>query len=94
VTPELDPFTGKPIARSQAERVIGKFGGVAGLVKALKRLDESKHRDPSNVYRWMYPKTKGGTGGLVPTAALADVYEAARLEGILLSAEDVYPGRR
>lgn len=76
---------------SQAERVIARFGGARGLMRALRRLDPGKHRDPVSIYRWTYGRAKGGTGGLIPSVAIADVMEAARLEGIFLTADDFDP---
>jgi hypothetical protein len=90
VAPEKPAY----VPRTQAERVIAKFGGARKLCRALERLDATKHRDASCIFRWRYPKSKGGTDGLVPTAALADVVEAARLEGILLSSDDLDPRRK
>lgn len=77
---------------SQAEKVLAKFGGARSLARALQRLDPKKHRDPASIYKWTYPRNKGGTGGLIPGYALGAVLEAARVEGILLSPDDLYPG--
>lgn len=87
----MNPFDEAPPLPSQAQRVIAKFGGARGLMRALQRLEPRKHRDATSIYRWTYPKSKGGTDGLIPTAAMADVTEAARLDGVLLSAEDWDP---
>ncbi|MDP3939778.1 MAG: hypothetical protein Q8R92_16800 [Deltaproteobacteria bacterium] len=87
-----NPFDDPP--PSQAERIIAKFGGVRNLMRALQRLDPGKHRDPVSIYRWTYSRERGGTGGLIPTAAIPDVMEAARLEGIFLSSDDFDPRRK
>jgi hypothetical protein len=82
-----------PTKTTQAQRVIAKFGGIPALVRALGAA--GKARDAANVYRWTYPKTKkGGTGGLIPSSAMADVLEAARLDGVLLTPEDIDPRPR
>jgi len=81
-----------PRLRSQAERVIAKFGGPYKLSKAVAALgDPSKTLNPASIYRWCYPRNKGGTGGLVPTGSLPIVLEAARFDGIFLSVDDLDP---
>lgn len=74
---------------TQAERVINKFGGAKRLLAALKAVGFPKN--PATVYRWLYPREKGGTGGIIPTKAWPDILTAARIEGIFLTAEDVGP---
>lgn len=81
-----------PTPPSQAEKVLAKFGGARSLARALQRLDPKKHRDPASIYKWTYPRDKGGTGGIIPGYALSAVLEAARVEGILLLPDDLYPG--
>jgi len=39
-------------------------------------------RDRSNVYRWMVPPEKGGTGGFVPAMAQRELYEHGRKNGM------------
>lgn len=80
--------------RSQAQRIIDKFGGARRLVSILNTIDPSTSRAPSSIYKWLYSRSKGGTGGVIPTSALPLVLKAARLEGIFLTAEDLYPGER
>jgi len=62
---------------NDANFIIQQFGGV-------KRLANAINKDPATVYRWTYPKSKNGTGGLVPSSALKSIYEAAKLLGIAL----------
>lgn len=76
----------EPTVMTQAERVIEKFGGPKNLARIIGR-------DVATVYKWMYPKTKGGTGGLIPTQALTEVMAAARQQGIFLTTADLFPGR-
>lgn len=78
--------------RSQAVRVIAKFGGARALARALAAIGESAYRNPSSVYRWTYPRSKYGTDGVIPTAALSAVVKAARYAGVLLTVEDLFPG--
>lgn len=75
-----------PRHRTQAERIIAKFGNARNLAKLLGK-------DPASVYRWTHPVAKGGTGGLIPSSAMIKVMKAARAEGVLLTVEDLYPGK-
>lgn len=77
----------------QAQSIISKFGGARELARTLKECsdDINDHYNPSTIYRWMYPRDKGGTGGEVPTAALKSILKCARLAGIMLSTKDLYP---
>ena len=77
---------------SQAERVIAKFGGARALSAALASV--STPRDPSVVYKWTYPKERGGTDGRIPTNAWDNILKAARKYGIILTAEDLDPRER
>lgn len=79
---------------SQAARIIAKFGNARGLAAAIARHTSWKSIAPSNVYRWNYPKEKGGTGGIIPTASQPFVIEAARLEGVFITTEDWDPRPR
>lgn len=83
-------------AVSQAARVFAKFGGVPKLCRALETLaahrrDAGVKRNISAIYRWDLPTAKGGTGGTIPRKALNDVLAAARLEGIVLTPDDLNP---
>lgn len=73
--------------RTQAERVLAKFGGARRLSALLDHLGRSK--DPASIYKWTYPKERGGTGGVIPTSAWKDLILAARMEGILLTSDDM-----
>lgn len=77
--------------KTQAERIFAKFGGAPQLAKALVAAGSKRHI--SAVYRWNLPKASGGTGGVVPSSAMQDVLAAARLEGIVLTADDTFPGK-
>jgi len=84
---ELKAAAGPPPPDTQAQRVIDKFGGARSLTRAMHLLDPSKHRNPSSVYRWLYK-------GYIPNCAMGDVLEAARIEGVFLTADDLHPGRK
>lgn len=68
----------------QASRIAAKFGGVPELAKAIGR------RAPS-VYKWLYPRERGGTGGLIPSSAVPSVLDAADLLGVTLTQKDWTP---
>jgi|DEB19_MinimDraft_3_1074340.scaffolds.fasta_scaffold353706_1 hypothetical protein len=68
----------------QASRIIAKFGGA-------RRLAYVCGMEPSRVYKWTYPKAKGGTGGIIPSACVSAVQVAAETAGIELKAEDWLP---
>jgi len=76
---------------TQAERVISKFGGPKALVIALENAGYS--RDVATIYKWTYAQSRGGTGGLIPTQALRYVLEAARIEGVMLTPNDLFPSK-
>jgi hypothetical protein len=76
---------------SQAARIFRKFGGAPQLCKALAAVGADAARNVSAVYRWNLPKERGGSGGLIPTSAIGDVMRAARLEGIVITPDDLYP---
>ncbi|SFJ68745.1 helix-turn-helix domain-containing protein [Methylobacterium brachiatum] len=64
-----------------AEKIIAKFDGARSLAHAIGV-------KPSAVYRWTYPRERGGTGGYVPTAHIPKIKDAADLLGVVLTAED------
>lgn len=47
----------------------------------------------SRVYRWMYPKDRGGTGGLIPQEAQPAILGFAEDNGIELTERDFFPRR-
>lgn len=74
---------------SQAERVIEKFGGVPRLCALLHAI--GRPRDRTVIYRWMYSKDRGGADGVIPSTAWPDLILAARMEGIILTSQDMDP---
>lgn len=80
------------IYMSQAERILLKFGGARRLSRLMKACGRTK--DPTSIYKWTYSKEKGGTGGLIPTAAWSDILLVARMEGLLITSEDMDPRER
>lgn len=77
----------------QAENIIRKFGGPRELARILKAVSENPkdHITPATIYRWMYPRERGGQGGEIPLKSLQIVLRAARLAGVMLSTQDIYP---
>lgn len=68
--------------KTAAERVIDKFGTAA-------RLAELAGIDKSSVYRWGYPKDKGGTDGAIPHGNHGAIMKAAVTAGIKLTRSDL-----
>jgi hypothetical protein len=66
-----------------AEQIIRKMGGVAKLVE-ITGLDKSR------IYRWTYPKDRGGTGGLIPAHHQQVILEAAIRNGIDVRPNDFF----
>lgn len=67
-----------------ARSVIAKCGGLAAVV-------EMTGRHPTRCRRWMYPKERGGTGGLIPIEVAIRLLDEADRRGIALKADDFLP---
>jgi hypothetical protein len=61
------------------------------LYRALKYADPDNSWHFSSIYRWNYPREKGGCGGVIPNSAYRAIFKAARLSGVILRAEDFLP---
>lgn len=77
---------------SQAARVLNRFGGPNRLWRMLDKAGYGKSINKSTIYRWLYTKEKGGTGGVIPSRVMDFLIKFARLEGVLLEAKDFFPG--
>jgi hypothetical protein len=77
--------------KSQAERVIAKFGNARRLASLLRHVEPTKVWNPSAIYKWAYPTNKGGRGGVIPSRNIEYIIKAARLEGIILTTADLDP---
>lgn len=76
----------------QAAKIITRFGGAYALSRALGGLQDTRAaRHPSVIFRWTYPRSRGGTDGLIPNAAWPYVKQAARYVGIFLTQEEMQP---
>lgn len=69
-----------------AEVVIDVFGGVRATARVV-------NVNASTVCRWLQPRTRGGTGGIVPETHHATLLEAAQATGKLLSQQALTIGR-
>lgn len=82
--------------RTQAQRIIAKFGSpykLAKLLTMVKQLEDPHARPvhPSTVYRWTYDKNIGGAGGVIPNREIEWIKKVARYNGILLTDADWSP---
>jgi hypothetical protein len=71
-----------------AGRLIARFGGVLKLHEALTQLS-TRAPNLSSIYRWTYPRERGGTGGLIPTRDLELVLRCARENKVSLEIDDL-----
>ncbi len=63
-----------------ARSIIAKIG--------IEKVAEVTGKHVSRVYRWMYPKERGGTGGFIPQADAQTLLQYSRENGIALSAAE------
>jgi len=95
--PGAGPMDGHTVAifqKTQAERIIDKFGGARELLRCLEETFPDIRWHASTIYRWTYPRASLGTGGIIPPQSLKYVLKASRHAGLLLTADDIAPGRR
>ena len=64
------------------QSIVDLFGGAQALAEAIGR-------DPASIYRWQYPKSRGGTGGRIPKSAIKSIVQAAQARGIPLHEGDL-----
>lgn len=69
--------------RTAAEQVIEKCGGVQNVAEWLGL-------DLSTVYRFTYPRERGGTGGVIPANHQAPLLQKARDNGVDLRPDDFF----
>jgi len=67
-----------------AKGVVSKMGGARACAEVT-----GKHI--SRVYGWMYPKSRGGAGGVIPSADAAKLLAAAKARRIDLTPDDFFP---
>lgn len=73
--------------KTPAEIIIGLFGGKKAIAYICRT-------DLSSVYRWTYPKKRGGTGGYIPSRHHMKLLIYARSKNITLEAADFFPKRQ
>lgn len=66
-----------------AKTIIGKIG--------IEKVSELTGKHVSRVYRWMYPKERGGTGGFIPNADAPVLLAYAKKNKLKISASDFIP---
>lgn len=72
-----------------ATRIFQKFGTVKHLCEVLALI--GRPRNINSLYKWQYPRWRGGMAGFIPHRAIADVLAAARFDGILITPEELDP---
>ena len=73
-----------------AHTLIRKFARDGKLSAGIDLISEITGSDRTSVYRWMRPKEKGGTGGLVPTKQQMKLLDYAQRARIPLQASDFF----
>ena len=74
-----------------AHGVIRKFSDPNGkLSSGIKRVAQIAGVDTTRVYRWMQPKEKGGTGGLIPAKQQMKLFEYAQKARIPVEPSDFF----
>lgn len=66
-----------------ARSIIEKCGGAQEVARITGR-------DVSRVYRWTYPRERGGSGGIIPHGEATKLLAWARETGASLSAADFF----
>lgn len=83
--------TTKHYKKTQADRIISKFGGASNMASILAEVDPTRTRNQTSILRWTYDRPKG-CGGIIPSEVTPIILVAARKYGILLTPEDWFPG--
>ena len=73
----------KPDRLDPAASIINRFGGVDAVALIT-------NRHVSRVYRWMYPKSSGGTGGVIPQEEAKKLLAHAKDKRIKLSPAEFF----
>lgn len=89
----LAKYNVKPLRYPIAENILKKFGSMKLLKDSLDATMGDKAPNLTTLYRWIYPREKGGTDGQIPTKNIPNIMLAARFAGVMLEPEDFYPTR-
>ncbi len=68
-----------------AEIMVQRLGGVTDAARALGMARRS-------IYRWLWPRAKGGTGGRIPTNKQRKVLAACAKAGRPMTSEEIVIG--
>jgi len=63
---------------------------IIALCGGAKAVAEMTGRDPKRVYRWAYPRDRGGTDGRIPSDVQQLLLERAQARGIDLRPEHFF----
>lgn len=69
---------------TMAERVIRKLGGPARVAELLGTSRQA-------IYKWTYPRQRGGTGGYIPARRQLELMVVCKMQGIVLTKNDFFP---
>ena len=69
-----------------ARSIISRLGGVDVVARETER-------DRTRVYRWMYPRSRGGTGGIIPSDQIPTLIALAKRLRKPLKHSDFFPSR-
>lgn len=73
-----------------AHTLILKFAPNGKLSAGIDLVSAVTGTDRTSVYRWMKPKDKGGTGGIVPTKKQQQLFEYAQKNRIPIQTSDFF----
>jgi hypothetical protein len=72
--------------QNPAAKIIEKCGGHQAVAEMI-------HVDVSRVYRWTYPRDRGGSDGTIPAKHQTKLLAEATNRGIDLSPADFFPSQ-
>lgn len=72
-----------------AYSIIKTFGD-GKLSRGIDAIAEIVGRDRANVYRWMRPKERGGTGGFIPAGAQAELWKYSKSNDVPAVVKDFF----
>lgn len=70
--------------RGPAHRIIERFGGTRRLARLLGI-------SAAAVTRWLYPRDRGGCGGLIPSSRILPLLALAECQGVVITEHDLAP---
>lgn len=73
-----------------AHSLIRKFAPQGRLSSGINIVAQITGADRTRVYRWMRPKEKGGTGGLIPSQQQAKLFAYAQEHQLPVSPTDFF----